>query len=394
GLGGVGAVLPYLYLAGVGTLWPAHHWEDPTTLSGLVRLVLRVKYGVVLFGLETGPRAGPLFQVTRYLANLAEHFLWPAFALGLFGLARLAQRDRAFLACSGAGFLLGVAVVAKAHMDPRVSAFDAATLERLYLLPHFFFVLWVGVAMGVVGNAISRPPGSTWAAAGVLLVLPACLVARNAPHTSGRGNYLYPRLMENVLGTLPPGAVLLCWTDIVGLGVDAVQTVDRRRPDVPYVMMGLVGSEPYRSTVRRQYPELFWPVARPGEPFDLSRFLEENLRRHRIFLDTEVVPTEYPLVPYGILWEVLPYASRRSPEEIIGTNEALWRRYDLRQAQTTLYAPNAMCRTVVVDHYVRPRLALARLYERLGRHAEARRHRDACRWMDPTGEAPESGGVQ
>lgn len=385
----LGAALPYLYLAGVGLLYPYHHWEDPSTLRGLVRLLLRVRYGTFQMVREGTAAAGHAYRAAAYLGDLATQYLAVGFLVGLAGLVLRGLRDRAFLAYSGSAFLIGLSVVAKANVDPRSSDFDAATLERLYQVPHLFFLLWVGVGLALLARAIEgrRPanaPGPLLAAC-VVLMLPLALLCRNAPHASQRENHLYPRFMEDILSTLPPNAVLMTWTDTVGLGVDYLQTVERRRPDVAYVRMGIAGSEPYASSARREYPRLFWPAGPDGEPFDASRFIHENLRRHRVFLDIAAVPLEYPTVPFGLVWEVLPYGSSPEPSEVVRTNEALWGRFDVRGADVSLYPPGSMSRSVVKVHYLRSRSELAGAYERWGYHAEARRHRDACRAMDPSG---------
>lgn len=396
GLFVLGFALPYAYLAGVGVLWPAHHWEDPTTFRGLARLLLRAKYGTFRFVADSKGRVDTLYQAGRYLSVLATQFLWPAFLLGLAGVAVAAARDRAFLLYTGSAFLLGTTVVVGANVDPRVSAFEAATMERLYQLPFFFFLLWIGLGLGALVQAAQRlalpaglPTRVTGARsrgiliAGALLALPVALLVRNAPHTSQRGNRLYPRFLENVYRTLPPNAVFITSTDTVSLGVDFLDTVERRRPDVAHVMLGILGTEPYTSVVRRRYPHLFWPTSVHGEPFDLGRFIGENLRRHRVFLDVGNVPIEYPLVRRGILWEARHYRERLAVDEFARANEALWRRYDLRQVDTARYPNNSMCRTLVELHYLEARLCLASDYRDAGLHALALRHLEAAiRMMD------------
>ncbi|MDH7568110.1 MAG: DUF2723 domain-containing protein [Armatimonadota bacterium] len=399
----LGLILPYGYLAAVGVLEPYHFWEDPSTLRGLWHLFLRAKYGTFQLAPGKGAAVTPADQALSYFGALATQFLWVGFLLGIVGLVLAAFRDRGFLLYSGLGFLFGVLFILKANIDPKPTAYDAATLERFYQLPNFFFLLWAGFGAGVLARELeeharrssvpedpARPEGRAgkWVALAVAIALfsmPVWQGVLNFPKANLRGNYLYPRFMENILGTLPPNAILLTWTDTVGMGADYLQSIEKRRPDVAHVIVGIISSEPYKTTVRRKYPYLFWPGPKRGISFDIGRFIHQNLPSHRIFLDGLPMPIQFPVSRYGLVYEVHPAGSPPSIDQVVRANNDLWRRYDLRQVKTNLYPANSMCYSVVVFYYLQRRFSLGAEMIRFGRFHDALHHLRACVEMDPYG---------
>ena len=384
----LGAVLPYLYLPVAAHFHPDHFWEDTGTLRGLLRLVLRKQYGTLQLSADERSPALLWAQVEGYLGSLATCFLWPGFLAGLAGAVILARRDRAAFALSAGGFALGVAFLLYANLDPRPTAFDRATIQRFYMLPHFFFLLWIGAGLAALAQHIAGRSGRlSGLATALLLALPAVLFAVSLPRAGQRGNRVYPRFVANVLDSLPANAVLLSWTDEIGIGVRCAQEAQKRRPDVTLVVMGLAGTEPYTSTLRRRHPDMVWPPNK-ARAIDLDGFLRQNLARRRIFRDDLAVKGATPsvTVPHGLLYEVRGAGAGTSVREVVETNEALWgRQYDLRQVDARLYPPDSMCFSVVVFYYLARRFHLAREYNRFGHFAEALRHLEACRTMDGHG---------
>lgn len=387
----LGLVLPYLYLVVAAMLHPLHHWEDASTPKGLLKLFLRKKYGTFQLAPGEGAAVTPADQAVSYFSALLTQYLWPGFFIGLMGLVAKAYRDRAALLYTGGGFLLGVAFILHANIDPKPTAYDAATLERFYQLPNFFFVLWVGYGLGLLARSVeglgsgSVPRLRARLVAACLLVMPGTLAALNYSKANLRDNYLYPRFIYNIIDTLPPNAILLTWSDTVGMGADYLLDAEQRRPDVAHVLMGLVGTEPYRTTLRLKYPHLYWPGTQKERSFVLGRFLEENLRKHRIFIDGLPIKISFPLVRHGLIYEIRPRGDVPKVKEVMANNEALWKRYDLRQVDTTLYPANSMCYSVVVFYYLFQRFSLGAEYNHFGQYEDALRHFNACVPMDPFG---------
>lgn len=396
GLGALGLVLAYAYLPLAALFYHDHHWEDTGTLRGLVRLFLRMRYGTFQLAAAEDNPTTPGAQAARYFGALTSQYLLPGFLLGIAGLVVALRRDRAFTLYCGGGFLLGVLFILKANIDPSPTAFDAATLERFYQLPNFFFLLWVGYGLGVVQQGVapgwsqpaSAPTPPLWRKTAVLLLLllPAWLLATNYHKASLRDNRLYDQFAADLLDSLPRGAVLLSWTDVVGIGMDYVMVGEQRRPDVALLLMGLLHTRPYRDTVARRYPHLHWPAPGKGGAFALERFLDENLKHRRVFVDMQPpVKLDLPLIRYGLLYEILPRHSRPTVREVLRLNEALWRDYDLRYVDTRRYPANAMCFSLVVFYYLFRRQAFATDCLSYGYYAEALHHLRACLAMDGHG---------
>ncbi|MBI3946348.1 MAG: DUF2723 domain-containing protein [Armatimonadetes bacterium] len=402
---GLGVVLPYLYLAVAGMVNTDHYWEDPTTLQGLLRLFTRAKYGSFQLAPGKGTAVTPSAQALSYFGALAAQYLWAGFLLGVLGAVLAAFRDRSFLLYAGGGFLFGCTFILRANIDPKPTAYDAATLERFYQLPNFFFVLFIGFALGAIAESVAtavrrqeaggrrqEAGGRRQRAGGLLaacfLTLPLLLGIQNYPKANLRGNWLYPRFIYNILDTLPPNAILLTWTDTVGMGADYLMDVEKRRPDVAHMLVGVLFTEPYNATVRRRYPDLFWPRLEEGPGSRsrfLGRFLDENLKTRRVFFDGLGITIKFPVTRYGLLYEVRPAGSKPTIREVEALNEDLWRRYDLRQVDTTLYPANSMCYSVVVFYYLQQRFMLGTEYNAFGMHRDALRHLRACVPMDRYG---------
>ncbi|HOM80231.1 MAG TPA: DUF2723 domain-containing protein [Armatimonadota bacterium] len=388
-----GLALVYAYLPIAALVHHDHHWEDSSTLSGLLRLFLRAKYGTFQLAPGDGKPVTPPEQAASYFGALATQYLWPGFVLALVGLAALWKRDRAALLHSGGGFLFGVLFILTANIDPRPTAYDAATLERFYQLPNFFFLLWTGAGLGVAerwlegicADISSRAPIGKAIPAILLLALPAALLAVNYGKANLRGNLLYPRFMTNIFDSLPKNAVFFVWSDTVGMGADYLTDIEKRRPDVAVIKVGILGAEPYRSTVRRKYPHLRWPDLAPDAPFSMGRFIQHNIDRYRIFLDGLPMKLTFPVIRYGLIYEVRPQGSVPSAAEVLDLNEELWKRFDLRQVDTSLYPANSMCYSVVVFYYLYHRFTMASECNYFGRYDAALRHLEACSQMDPKG---------
>ncbi len=393
----IGVVLPYLYLP-LAAMWhPLHHWEDTATLKGVVNLFLRKKYGTFQLAPSDNATVTPFSQAESYFVALAGQYLWTGYLLGIGGLLLAVRKDRSFLLYSGGGFLLGLAFVLHANIDPRPSAYDAATLQRFYQLPNFFFVLWAGYGLAALARAVEgalrrtrlRPAPHTAILAAVLLAFPGALFAHNYSRASLRGNRLYPRFIANIYNSLPPNAIMLSWTDTVGMGVDYLSYVEKHRPDVPIIMMGIARTQPYSLSLQYQYPKLRWPAPVNGRAPRLRAYVQEfvskNIGQHRIFVDNLPVKLDLPLIRHGLIYEILPAGSTPSARQVLATNEDLWKRFDLRQVDTTLYPANSMCYSVVVFYYLFQRFSLASDMSRFQRYEDSIRHLEACAAMDRFG---------
>ncbi len=120
-------------------------------------------------------------------------------------------------------------------------------------------------------------------------------------------------------------------------------------------------------------------------PFSLGQFVQHNIDRYRIFVDGLPMKLSFPVIRYGLIYEVRPQGSVPRVAEVLDLNEELWKRFDLRQVNTSLYPANSMCYSIVVFYYLYHRFTMASECNYFGRYADALRHLDACEKMDPRG---------
>lgn len=372
---------PYLYSYAVGRApHGAYVWGDPGTWGGLWRHVTRADYGTFQL-MASGAPADPGAGVGRFFEQTASHALGLPLVIGVFGFAwayRLARPEhpsRGEVLALAATWASAGPLFALALSGPP-DALGATLVERFRLLPEV--VLTIGVAWGLdAWPRFAQGRLFPFAVATLAMVAPCALHAWpevRADHSDALELYT-----ENTLASAPPRAVLLGTGDYRLFSFLYAETIGLR-PDVAYVDPHLLGYEWYKRRAGRALGAEVVPPDPSGD--ETVTIAEQAMTLGRPVFVTDVfdpaVVNAFASYPLGTLIRLLPHGtSPPLPEAVDQENAAVFsafRRWD-PVARDDAWAK------AVLPAYPRPWIALARIFERHGDAARAKRDRErAAEW--------------
>jgi len=255
-------LLPYLFIPWAAARNPFLNWGSVSSAAGLLRHFLRSDYGT---GSLVAAGSSPGSPLER-LAGFSASFTIIEAGLLLAGVVEAYRRARWYLlGCVLSVAVAGPAFVAYANMDVSNAPLLWA-LRRFFLLPHVILAPLAAFGVLALARMISpRIPVTRWPHVERTLVVVALAIvlataARHYSTIDQSKNRLAHTFAQDILKTLEPNAVLLALGDEVAFPVAYVQAVEKERPDVTLVMLGLFRSYAwYLSQLRRRDPALVIP---------------------------------------------------------------------------------------------------------------------------------------
>jgi transmembrane protein TMEM260 (protein O-mannosyltransferase) len=313
-------VLPYGYLLVADG--PAS-WGTVHGASGLIATILRREYGS--FALTSGAIRVPWTDsVAACLATLARSWLWlPALA----GVAMLGVRIRrplgetrwAWAALAASFVLAGPVLCAQFNIPPRGIGLDI--VRRFHILPAVLLAIPVAAAWDPLVVRLARPR----AVAGFALLGFAALVVAGLPGLVRVHSPAMERGGENLVRSLPAGAVVVVVSEDECFGVRYLLFARGERPDVALVCSELLRRDWYRAQLAQRGLVL---------PAESSAALGEALlaTARPVFIDRGMtgVLAALPSYPLGVVARVLPRgAAVPTASEVAAINRELFQRFDL-----------------------------------------------------------------
>jgi hypothetical protein len=273
-------LLPYLYIPWAASRSPFINWGNISSAADLLRHFLRSDYGTGRLVAAGAPAGSPLER----LISLGASFTLLEAALVVLGAIEAYRRRTWYFW----GFVLsfaiaGPAFAAYANIDVTNAPLLWA-LRRFFLLPHVILAPLAGLGamtlMNVVASrlAAGRQRTAEVAVAVCVFVLIGVTAAFHRAAIDQRRNHVARVFAEDVLATLRPNSVLLGLGDEVVFPVAYMEAVERQRPDVTLVMLGLFRSFGwYVAQLRARDPSLAIPFDRydPSNPAATLRALVE-----------------------------------------------------------------------------------------------------------------------
>ena len=377
-------LVPYAYL--VIADGPAS-WGRVDTASDLVGFLLRRDYGGAGGFASVGVDVPWPTSVAAWAATVGRTWLWlPAVA----GVAMLAVRIRrpagesrwGWVALAASTAIAGPVLASRFNVDP--SGIGRYVCERFHVLPALLLAVPVAAAVDAAGARISRvSPLRRLSRPGPAAALVALGFAGLALAAWPRLARLHSPAMElgvqNLLRSLPPGAIAVVIADDHCSGARYLQLVRGERPDVAVVCSGLLPVAAYRAEwVRRG---LALP---PGDGARLGDALLATGRPVLVDPFLHGVLAAFPSYPYGVLRRVVPRAAAPpSAGEVAALNRDLYRAFDLdypRPDRDDEYAALAHHR------YAATWAVIARALDGAGDRDAARDARDLAYQLLPTGD--------
>jgi tetratricopeptide (TPR) repeat protein len=299
----IAGLAPYLYLHLRSSDSLPLNWGDPSTLQGFLWTVSRTGYGTgTLFpGSSTAGAHGAIPALGDLFENLAASPCRCFALLAPLGLIFLFIKNRiisifliALFAGAGPLFLILAS-------PPQSEGYRALT-ERFYLLPLSFWIIPMGAALDFFQKILkAQRHREVFGHFAVLLALIPLLLSYGPQDRSG--NYTAADYAHNLLGGLPPKALLVATTDL-GMGCAYYgQNVLKERPDVLVVNRGFLSSPWYLRQLESRAPGLV-----PRGSLDGDANLRAIVQKSgcEIFFDDYVKEYGRRLVPWGVCYRLLP----------------------------------------------------------------------------------------
>jgi hypothetical protein len=368
---GMGALplLLYAYLPLRARTHPAYNWGDIETPFAFFYHVTGRAFSAGMFH---DPLPTVEWRLLKWAESLPKEFSWPLVALCILGLALFwRQRTERPLA-----LLLTWIALADIVFAIDYSIYNA----YIYFIP-CYAVMSVCAGRGLLGlwQALEPQiePGkrSAYAALAALCVLALVPVQEIGHHSvSLRGNWTCYDYGRNILASVPPHGILIeSGDDTAGFGINYLQIVEHRRPDVVMIRRAMLASLYdsryqkfvnvwYLHDLKRNYPRLcaLYPpcgvsAVQVATEDPLRRIIRDAVAHHTpvcalnpagshmwfktpLFLDDdgsratleEFLKKHYQTAQIGLLMQVYPADQKPSAAFVSAETARVWKSYTLR----------------------------------------------------------------
>jgi len=296
-------LLPYFYI-------PLRAGSSPMNwgaidMDGFIGLITRRGYGSLslnVSGSNSSFISNFIYNMKVYLVSLYRQFsplIVPLFFSGLFVSFKKKRIFFFFFILififSGPFFL--------ALANPSSEEGWKWLIERFYLLSFISLTVFTGFSFDSVKMRFS--PVYYF-----LLLFPLIPIIYNYPRVNNSNNYIYYDYSKNLLNSLPEKAILICRSDLCGMGVMYFQKVEGFRRDVRVLQYGLLCSQWYNKQMRNIYPQVL-----------PEKILSSNDEMVKMIIDKANSPV-FTDIPYssdlrcsGLIYEF--YKDSADPEEIL-----------------------------------------------------------------------------
>jgi tetratricopeptide (TPR) repeat protein len=215
-LAGVVGLSLWLYLPLRSGRGSGFHWVDVSHAAGLWEHLTAADYRASFFSV---PAVAMLRNAERFLQLWLHEWQIVGAVIALIGMFRLWRTDRELLAIVGAAIGLNLLLALNYHRDP-------AGIDVFFLLAISCGALLIGAGAHEL-IARWRLPATVG-----LVIFAGFLAASHFPLVDRSSARLAGQYGRDLLGYLPPQAVLLAEGDDVAFVLDYLQRVEGERPDV------------------------------------------------------------------------------------------------------------------------------------------------------------------
>lgn len=356
-------LLPYAYL--LVTPETVASWGSIDDLSQLFRHVVRADYGSFQLSDRYGaPNVALNYAVLARMIGRSYLYL-PAVG-GLVTLAACVVRgDRgerretriAWGMFAASWVLAGPVFASRLNVEP--------VAMNLYVVQRFFLL---AVTLLAIPIAVGLDRSAEWLAPSLPERLRSSVALRVGLVVAGLGTAVLPSLaykarvhsaalergLENMLETLPVGAVVIGSTDDFHFGLGYLQATRAERLDVGVITTPQLGLQFARERVRERIGITVERIPEGSDEKLSVKIAKQVLATGRpLFIDPyqQNIAKALPSYPYGILFRILPPGTRPPPiEEVFAINKALFERF---RFDYPLPGPDDQLATQYHQHYAR-----------------------------------------
>ena len=310
---------PYIYIPVAASRNPPINWDNASTLKGFIDLVIRRDYGTF----SAGPFPQPAFDarlvaVKEFFTSLISSVSFPAFILGLIGMARLFKKDRFLGTAIFLSFFLSGPFFAAYANFPIINTFVLGAVERFYLFSHVIFIIFF--AAGLEGLALflkrvfSKPEYATLIIC-VFFIIPLLLFRANLKKTDLSKVSMGTDFAYDNLVNVDKNALVITYGDTKGFNSWYAHLVLRYRPDVQMIQIGNFG-------IKNEYFDtIYLEIYKNNKNIESVELFAQAVKRvHKDRKVYSMIPVRkvekgYLWLPRGLVFEL------RQDSDIPGLNE-------------------------------------------------------------------------
>jgi hypothetical protein len=267
---GASGLLLYLYLPLAASGSPLLNWGDPDSLERFWWHITGRQYQVFLsFSAATMAQQFGDALVPFLLREFGPRWLPLALTLATAGGVRLWTRDRRIGAALALVCLVDVAYALNYDIDEDQDA---------YYLPAFLSIaVLAGVGLaGLLARAARAATGLRMVAWSLALLLPLAALLANLPYNDRSRFTLARDYVANLLGTVPPGGLVITLDWQVYSPWLYLHHLDGVRPDVSIVDINLLRRPWYLTYLERAHPDVVAPAQA-----EMAAYLEDLIAWER-----------------------------------------------------------------------------------------------------------------
>ena len=376
-------LLPYIYLPIAARHEAMINWENPQTLTGLVRSITRQPYREVnptghAYTLGKFEFKQTWDGIRRFAQFAVVNYTWPLIGFLLLGwLVLLKNRQWRLLVffllgLFGSGLFFSIYSPYKVRGYEDYLPINLGIYERFFLSSPIFFSLVIGFGFTGFIEIMSRIIRHGWAISFTVIVtiLLACAITDYRELKQNDFSLGY-RFGEALLTSLKPNAILLCNSEHSCFTALYVQQSKNIRPDVLIIPYDF--SQWKAEAIKKKYPDLFYTTT-PSFPGATAILITRDIIRWNIakrpiymsglatdgntHLALGVGGNPFYLIPNGCGEEIKTYFS---PEPLSASCVNLEAK--AKQAYYTMRAPVSL---MFYDYFLYQRYFNAGLYARYG----------------------------
>jgi hypothetical protein len=331
-------LVPYAYLFVAGET-PVS-WGKVDGFGDLVHHVMRRDYGVFQLsnkgdGLQIGE------NLVAFAASVGRGYLWLPALIGAAAIGGVLARPTGREPRSGwialvASFVLAGPVFAAMFNRAPVDL-GLYLVQRFHLQAMMLFAVFVAVGLDRAGTEIERRTEGRYARVAPILAVASFVigVALSLPFVARMHSPAVERGLRNMLGSLPPAAIVIGTTDELHFGSGYLQFAAGVRPDVTVISVGQLGLPYYRERLARRTGIVVVKPRDAAEKVTVTVAQQALATGRPVFIDPFQgnIATAFPTYPFGLVFRVLPRGTTLPPiETIFAINKGLYERYDFGYA--------------------------------------------------------------
>lgn len=366
---------PYLYLPIAALHQPAINWDNPVTFDNFLRLISRADYG----GFSPYASKAAISRVSQlpaFFAGLYQQFTALGVALAILGLLNFKRYKILQIYLLLAFFFSGVFFVLYANAAIN-NPLLLGVLQRFYIMPAVMVSFWIGLGIKNIFKWIKNKKFPNvilkTAPAAVTLALLGWEFSAHIEEADFRENFIAEDFAHNILLSLPEDALFFVSGDVASIGVDYLQLVEQKRPDIIALDQAKLTYDWYYAQAKARFQQ----VTLPGERYDGAAIQNRHLiavnigRRPVCFMDfkEQSYQSNFRALPLGLVYRMAPKSQPVNVDSLEARTNALYSTFKMRGWQREY--PRTRFEFEVKQIYAEPFFRLAYEFEQAGNVAKA-----------------------